>query len=410
MDEIERREYDLVVLCACRPGPDGLCLLSRARAIQSNALVVVIAGDPSVDTAVGAMQSGATDYVPRPYDVAEVLLRCERALRRREMHRELAHLRRTSRDVSIKVVAGTRAMEDVLDLLERAAPTRVTVLLTGETGTGKGILARYLHELSPRKKRNFVPVSCSALPEHLLESELFGHVKGSFTGAVAHQSGRFESAAGGTIFLDEVDTLTPPMQAKLLRVVEERTIQRVGADSDIPVDFRLVAAANIDMAQAVADGVFREDLWFRLNVFPIRLPPLRERRDDIPRLADHFRTQIAAELRMEPVDIPEAIMERMVQYDWPGNARELRNWVERALVLAARDGAVTLHPPQEPPNETAWSWSRPLSEGWSLERLQQEYIEAVLERADGHRSRAAGILGIDRRTLYRKVRNSNSSA
>ncbi len=404
MDELARRDFDMVVLAACKPGQEGLCLLIKARAIHSSAQVIVIAADDNVRTAVNAMQMGATDYITRPFEIGEVVLRCERALRQADMHREVARLRRRSPNGTAPFIGTTRTVDRVLDLAEQVAPTRVTVLLSGETGTGKELMAHIIHELSPRRGKKFVPVSCSAVPEQLLESEFFGHTKGSFTGAVVSQSGLFEQAASGTLFLDEIETLTLPMQAKLLRAVEERTIQRVGAAHDMPIDFRLVAASNVDLQAEVAGGRFREDLWFRLNVFPIQLPPLRERRADIPLLVLHFRDTIAADLGMEPVDIPEPVMEGLSAYDWPGNVRELRNWVERALVVATSGPAAVPPPPAGGPGPHKSSWDKPINEGWSLDRLQQEYIGAVLDHTHGHRSQAADILGIDRRTLYRKIR------
>jgi DNA-binding NtrC family response regulator len=406
---LAQHSYELVVLFACKTGSAGLEVLCGARAIQSRAQVVVVAGDSAVDTAVHAIQSGAYDYITRPLRMDELVLRSERALRLSRLQREIAARRRVDLSGSVRFLGDTPAVQRVLDLAERVAATRATVLLIGETGSGKDCLARTIHSWSPRSRRAFLTVSCSALPETLLESELFGHTRGSFTGAVADHSGLFEQAQHGTIVLDEIESLSPAAQAKLLRVVEERTVQRVGDGRSRPVDFRLIAATNRELEKDVEQGLFREDLWYRLNVIPIHLPPLRERRDDICLLAVHFRDQMAAELELEPVDIPGPVMRRLTAYDWPGNVRELRNWVERALILAASGGDVPTPELQEKNGNGEWSWERPLEEGWSLNRLQQEYIQAVLERTRGHQSNAARILGIDRRTLYRKYRKHRST-
>ncbi|UCF41261.1 MAG: sigma-54-dependent Fis family transcriptional regulator [Gemmatimonadota bacterium] len=406
---LQEHSYDLVVLLACKAGCAGLEVLLATRAIQSRAQVIVVALDDAVDTAVQAMQSGAYDYLTRPLRIDELVLRTERALRLSRLQCEIAARRRTNPGGGVEFVGETPAVQRLLGLAERAAATRATVLLVGETGTGKDCLARTIHSWSPRNHQPFVTVSCSALPETLLESELFGHTRGSFTGAVTDHTGLFEHAQHGTILLDEIESLSPTAQAKLLRVVEERTIQRVGDGRARPVDFRLIAAANRELDDEVAQGRFREDLWYRLNVITMHLPPLRERRDDIRLLAVHFRDLMAAELELEPVDIPPPVLERLTAYEWPGNVRELRNWVERALVLATSGAELPLPRPHANHVSGEWSWDRPLDERWSLRKLQQEYIDAVLDRTRGHRSRAAQILGIDRRTLYRRHREHRNT-
>jgi len=398
--------FDVVLLCACKPGEEGLFVLLRSREMQVEAQFIVLGEDGAVETAVRAMQLGAADYVMRPINVQELLVRIERALERSIIQRELTYLRRRAEaDTFAGIVGQSAAMKRVFDLIERVAPTRASVLVTGETGTGKEVVARAIHDLSPRRQRPWVPVSCSAVPEHLIESELFGHTRGSFTGAVAERRGLIEDAAGGTVFLDEIDSLPLPTQGKLLRVVEERTIQRIGAHHNIPVDFRLIAASNTDLSAQVDEGAFREDLFYRLNVFPVQLPPLRERRSDIPLLAVHFRDQAAKATGLDPIDIPPQLLQRMESYDWPGNVRELRNYIERCLIVSAGKDALQSLPLHQ--NGNGGSGPRlesAVDERWSLERLEEEYIRVVLQHTEGNRNRAARFLGIDRRTLYRRIR------
>lgn len=296
-------------------------------------------------------------------------------------------------------------MHRLFRTLEQVAPTRATVLVTGETGTGKELVAQGLHELSERRRGEFVPVVCSALPGSLLESELFGFVKGAFTGASESRMGLIERAAGGTLFLDEISTLSLDMQVKLLRVIQDRKIQRVGGRTLQHVDFRLVAATNRDLTEMVSAGDFREDLFYRLNVFPIRVPPLRARRVDIPLLADHFRIRFAREMGVEAPGLPGTVLKRMIAYPWPGNVRELEGFIERFVILAG-DGDTP-------------DFARVLGRGraaaarglvqrasggsWTLQRLEREYILAVLSQTAGNRTEAARGLGISRRTLHRKL-------
>jgi DNA-binding NtrC family response regulator len=304
------------------------------------------------------------------------------------------------------IVGRSAALRKVLELVVQVAPARATVLVTGETGTGKDLVARAIHDASPRSARAFVPVNCSALPESLLESELFGHTRGSFTGAIANKRGLVEEAAGGTLFLDEISTLPHAVQVKLLRVLQERAIYRVGSTRPVPVDFRLVAATNVDLAAEVRAGRFRADLFYRLNVFPIRVPSLRERRGDIPLLVEHFRVQCARANGVEPPTVCTATMAALVAHDWPGNVRELENFMERAVIMHAGRGGIPVELPgaESAASAEAAMVETALREEWSLALLEQRYIAGVLERAGGHRGRAAAILGIDRRTLYRKLK------
>jgi DNA-binding NtrC family response regulator len=403
---LDRELYDLVLLDLNLPGISGMEVLSAGRALQTDAQFVMMTGHGSVASAVEAMRLGAFDYLSKPVDVDELALVAERALAEAELRREVSRLRGAApRGGLARIVGRSPAVRRLFDLVQRVAPTRASVLVTGETGTGKELVARAVHDLSDRARRPFVAVNCSALAETLLESELFGHVKGAFTGAVASRRGLFEEAAGGTLFLDEIATIPPATQVKLLRVLQERKVQRVGGGPAVPVDFRLVAAANVSLEGEVAAGRFREDLFYRLNVFPVHVPPLRERTGDVPLLAQHFRARFARESGAEPPEIPPETLSRMMAYEWPGNVRELENYVERALILHAGTRSLSFEPPQAARAEPArGAAARAREERWSLERLEREYILQVLEDTRGNQVRAAQALGIDRRTLTRKLR------
>lgn len=301
------------------------------------------------------------------------------------------------------LVGSSPAMQQLFRMIAQVAPTRLTVLIEGETGTGKELVAQAVHRLSDRASRPLIVVNCSAIPESLIDAELFGHVRGSFSGAVATRRGLMEEAHGGTLFIDEIATLTPALQVKLLRVLEDRAVRRVGSNQSVPSDFRLIVATNEDLARKVAQGEFREDLYFRLNVFPIVVPPLRDRREDIPALAEHFRRRFALENGVVPPPFFPGMLHRLQGMDWPGNVRELEHFVQRAIVL--RLGASDLRcvdPLVCQPGSSALV-TRAAAEDWSLERLEREYMQVVLQRTQGHRGRAAEILGVDRRTLYRKL-------
>jgi two-component system, NtrC family, response regulator HydG len=403
---LDRELYDLVLLDLNLPGMHGMNVLSAAPALQTDAEFIVMTAFGSVDNAVEAMKLGAFDYVNKPFRTEELLLTMERALHQTALRREVAQLRRHAADgVRTRIVGRSPAMERLFDLVERVAPTRATVLITGETGTGKELVARAIHELSDRARKPFVPINCSALPETLLESELFGHTKGSFTGAIANKRGLFEEAAGGTLFLDEISTIPSSTQVKLLRVLQERKLHRIGGSQPVPVDFRLLAATNLDLGEEVRAGRFREDLFYRLNVFPVRVPALRERQGDIPLLANYFRLRFAHENGVHAPEIAADAMKRLMEYAWPGNVRELENYIERAVIMYA--GARSI--PFEPPGSEADRPEQNLiaaatQEHWSMARLEKEYILEVLQQTSGHRGRAADILGIDRRTLYRKLK------
>jgi DNA-binding NtrC family response regulator len=402
---LERELYDVVLLDLNLPGMHGMNVLAAAPALQTDAQFIVMTAFGSVDAAVEAMKLGAFDFVPKPFQPEELLLTVDRALHDTALRREVARLRRHAGDgIRGRIIGRSAPMQRLFDMLERVAPTRATVLVHGETGTGKELVARALHELSDRARKPFIAINCSALPETLLESELFGHMKGSFTGAVANKRGLFEDAAGGTLFLDEISTIPQSIQVKLLRVLQDRMLQRIGGNQPIAVDFRLIVATNIDLAEEVREGRFREDLFYRLNVFPVRVPPLRERRSDIPLLANYFRARYAQENGIEAPAISAETMSRLVAYSWPGNVRELENYIERAVIMHAGARSMSFPTPDSETRSEHGLLHTGRREHWTLERLEREYIFEVLQQTGGHRGQAAEILGIDRRTLYRKLK------
>jgi DNA-binding NtrC family response regulator len=333
---IDENPYDVVILDIMMPKMDGLEVLRRVKESHPDIDVIMVTGLSQIDTAVQAMKLGAFDYLSKPFDPDELKLVVQRALERRELLQENLNLKS---EVSSKyrfenIIGSSPQMQSVYRLIAQCAPTNSTVMLTGESGTGKELIARAIHYNSLRKNKPFVAVDCNALSENLLESELFGHVKGSFTGAIANKKGMFEVADGGTLFLDEVGNLSLSTQAKLLRVIQEREFRAVGDTKSQPANFRLVTASNKDLKAMMGAETFRDDLYYRINIFPIHVPALRERRDDIPALALHFLKVLSEELGKKVTDISEGAMSALVNYDWPGNVRELENTLHRAVILA----------------------------------------------------------------------------
>lgn len=336
IDAVRTFRPDVTFLDVKMPGMDGLEALSRIRDEQPGAVVVMISGHGTIDTAVQATRSGAYDFLEKPLDTDRLLVTLKRALELKGLTESVADLR-SQVESRYRLVGSSRGIEQVLERVERVAPTEARVLVTGENGTGKELVARAVHRLSGRADRPFVEVNCAAIPNELIESALFGHVKGSFTGAVADQAGKFEQADGGTLFLDEVGDMSLDAQAKVLRALEQGVITRVGGSKAIEVDVRVIAATNKDLSREIEEGGFREDLFYRLNVVPIVIPPLRERREDIPMLVEHFTELMAKRDGMTPrAFAPEAVA-RLKELSWPGNVRELRNAVERLLILAPGD-------------------------------------------------------------------------
>jgi len=356
--------------------------------------VVLMTAYADIDTAIDALRAGASDFLLKPFSLAQMLNAVQRCFERSRLMRENFVLRRevSRRGASVEGIVGASAvMGTVCDRLRRIAPTPATVLLSGESGTGKEVAARALHQMSSRSAGPFVPVNCAAIAAELIESELFGHVKGAYTGAQQSREGLFYYARGGTLFLDEIAELSAPAQAKLLRVLEERRIRPVGSEQEIPVDVRVIAATNRDLKAEVAAHRFRQDLYYRLQVVEVTLPPLRERAADVPALVAHFVAVLAPHLGVAPVAPDHRTLARLTAYEWPGNVRELKNLVERSLIL----GWFDLWPE---PGDTA---GHPAS-GESLEAVEKRHILAVLSACDGNKSEAARRLGVSRKTLDRK--------
>ena len=393
---------DLIITDLRLPDFDGLELLARLRRQNTRTPVIVITAYGSVETAVEAMRRGADDFVLKPFSLDHLSTVIEKALQRRALEDENLRLREElgHRYDFRNIIGRSAAMQEIFATIERVAPTRATVLLCGESGTGKDLIARAIHYHSPRRDRPFVKINCSALPENLMEAELFGFEKGAFTGAVTSKPGKFEQADTGTVFLDEIGDVPPSVQVKLLRVLQEREFERLGSNKTRQIDVRVIAATNQDLRAALEQGTFREDLYYRLNVVPINLPPLRERREDIPFLAEHFVRKLAPMLGSRVEGITEAAIQKLMAYHWPGNVRELENVIERSIVLAkgtvldADDIKLDTAPRARPPAEGFF-----LPEGMTLEEFEQAIIREALRRAGGNKSQAARMLGLTRNAL-----------
>ncbi len=388
------------------PGMDGLTLIKQALTHPSQPICVLLTAYGSIEVAVEAMKAGADDFLTKPVNLDQLELVLQRALRARQLESDNRDLRQqlNSKYGLEAIIGQTAVMEEMFRLIKQVAPARATVLIQGESGTGKELVARAIHGLSSVAKGPFIAVHCAALPQTLLESELFGHEKGAFTGALERRRGRFELAAGGTLFLDEISEIDPTLQVKLLRVLEERKFERVGGQETLEADIRLITATNRDLAQRTQAGHFRQDLFFRLNVVTITIPPLRERSPDIPLLTQAFLAELARENKKDFKDITPEAMHALMAYAWPGNVRELRNVVERMVVLA-RGNKLTLRDlPAEIREQSPARRGAGLSAATSLEEASRQLIRAALETHKGNRTRAAQQLGISRRTLHRKLR------
>jgi DNA-binding NtrC family response regulator len=418
LEKVTAWQPGIVVSDLKMPRMDGLELLSRLGDTSEKIAVIVLTAQGSIEAAVEAMKSGAYDFIQKPVDPTRLRAILTNAARQRETDRELEVTRRKLRETGVlgSLVGSSRKMQEIFTLIEHVAPSNVSVLITGESGTGKELVARTLHDLSPRRNKPFVAVNCAAIPETLIESEIFGHEKGAFTGAIERRAGCFELAEEGTLLLDEIGEMPVATQAKLLRVLEDRKLRRLGSKIESPVDVRVLAATNKDPEHAVASGQLRGDLFYRLNVFNIHMPPLREHREDIPAVAESMITDMNEKHQRHVTGIDSEMLARLMAHDWPGNVRELRNTIERAVVLCA-DGHLQprhLPPgfgtrPPRPANELPANAIQ-LEVGATVDDAERMLIFKTLESTHNNKTRAAEILGISLKTLHNKLREYGTAA
>jgi len=396
---------DLVLTDLRLPGMSGLDFLQRTHTQRPGLPIVLMTAFGSVETAVEAMKRGAADFLVKPFSLDHLSAVVEKALEFQALRDENRRLKEElgGRYQLDSIVGRSSPMQDVFAMVLRAAPTRATVLLAGESGVGKDMIARAIHYHSPRKDKPFVKINCTAIPENLMESELFGYEKGAFTGANMSKPGKFEQADTGTVFLDEIGDVPMAIQVKLLRVLQEREFERLGSNKTRHIDVRVVAATNVDLRRALEEGTFREDLYYRLNVLPINIPALRERREDIPYLSEHFVRKHAAELGTNELEISQEATEKLMAYHWPGNVRELENVIERSLVMAngARLDAADIRLDMAPRSRAAASGgdTQFLPDGMTLDQFEESIIREAMRRAQGNKSQAARLLGLTRNAL-----------
>jgi two-component system, NtrC family, nitrogen regulation response regulator NtrX len=407
LEQVGRRAYEVVLLDIWLPGIDGLVTLERLRDRHLEAQVIMISGHANIESAVRATKLGAFDFIEKPLSLEKTVLSVRNALRQGRLEAENRALRARV-DRRHRMVGESRAVLELREQIAMAAPTNGRVLIWGENGTGKELVARQVHQLSHRRAGPFVEVNCAAIPEELIESELFGHARGAFTGAVADRRGKFEIASGGTLFLDEVGDMSLKTQAKVLRALQEQVIEPVGGQASLRVDVRVIAATNKNLSDEIRQGRFREDLYFRLSVIPVLVPPLRERGDDVIRLAEHFVAEFAREYGRRPkVLSPEAI-DALSRYSWPGNVRELRNVIERLMIMVPGEVIRIEHLPFTPPlplpavSGDGPALVRPLFD--ARDAWERAYIMSALSAFDGNISRTADALGVERSNLYKKMR------
>ncbi|MFH2138983.1 MAG: sigma-54 dependent transcriptional regulator [Candidatus Omnitrophota bacterium] len=408
LKKIEKELIDMVFLDYKMPGMDGMNVLRKIKEYDENLPVVMATATDSARTAVEAIQLGACNYITKPFDPDEILTLAEESLEKGRYLKEAAKPRRSGKKSEFDNIIGkSKQMQAIFDMLNKVLDNDATILISGESGTGKELIAQAIHFNSLRNKNSFIPINCASIPENLLESELFGHEKGAFTDAARQKIGIFELADKGTLFLDEISCLKPDMQAKFLRVLEQKEVQRVGGNKIIKVDVRIISATNIDLKRAIEEGSFRNDLYYRLNVVPIHLPTLRERREDIPLLIEHFLNSFNEMFGKEIRGITPEALECMMNYDWPGNVRELKNIVERLVALKEK-GVIT---PKELPldiflkHRLVNSFRSQTGLKDACNDFERNYIESVLEQAGGSQIKAAKMLGIHRNALFNKMKS-----
>ncbi len=396
---------DVIISDLVMPKLDGLALVRSLREEQPDTPVVIITGKGTIDAAVEAVREGVFDFVEKPLDPARLKVILQRALEKKQTLHEMQVLRRRlgQVDSGVGLVGNSPPMRRAMELMEKVAPSKASVVITGQSGTGKEMVARAVHQLSPRRDRPFIAINCSAIPASLIESEMFGHERGAFTGADQRRLGAWELADGGTLFLDEIGEIPIELQAKFLRVLEEERLRRLGGKSEIMVDVRVISATNRDLKEEIKAGRFREDLYFRLNVFHIGLAPLKERKDDIPVLVQHFIDRFSKDAGKKLQGVTPQAMKRLTDYAWPGNIRELRNTLERAVILCGADVIDTEHLPGELASGGGESAYLKLPYGLPLREIEKEYILATLTRLTNNKARTAQALGISEKTLYNKL-------
>ncbi len=410
MSLVDEKNYDIVITDIQMPRATGMDLLKRIRELQKDTMVVMITAFGSVDSAVNAMKAGAYDYVSKPFNIDEILALLERATQQRRLQREVELLRQeVERKYSFSNIIGkSKAMQDIFALIQRLSHARSNVLITGRSGTGKELIAKALHYNSERRAMPLVTVNCSAIPESLLESELFGHEKGAYTGAITSRRGLFETANGGTLFLDEIGDMPLGSQSKLLRVVETGEVRPVGSDEVKKVDVRVIAATHRDLKELIKHDQFREDLFYRLNVISIHVPDLKERPEDVQILVEHFMKKYGEQFGKPNIRITHEASAILLKYTWPGNVRELENVIERSIALSASEVVDSKDLPdhlfQMKPGDLIDDLA---TENMPLTEVEKRYIVKILQRTNWHQSKAAQILGIDRKTLYRKIKEYN---
>jgi DNA-binding NtrC family response regulator len=403
--KLAEKKWDIFFLDLKMPGMTGLELQSKIMAIQPQSTIIIITAFASVESAVEAMQNGAYDYLSKPFDPDKLALMVRNIIERKKLKEETVSLKKTIDGVytSKEIIGESSGIKKMMEDIRAVADTGSTVLIRGESGTGKELVARAIHANSRRRYAPIVTINCGALPESILESELFGHEKGAFTGAQYARKGKFEMADGGTIFLDEIGNISPKIQMELLRVLEDKKFFRLGGSKEIKADFRTIAATNKDLEAAMVQGEFRNDLFYRINVFVIEIPPLRERRSDIPLLAEHFLNVFTSQMNKPISRVSTEAMKFLINYDWPGNVRELENAIERAVVICKSEELQ----PDDFPFSQAQGDDEGLSQDSSLDALQKKHIKRILDQTGWNISKAAIALQIDRVTLYNKIKKYN---
>lgn len=403
---LKERRYDLIITDLKMPYVDGMEILSYAKKSNPDALIIMITAYGTIESAIEAIKKGAYDYIQKPFDPDRLLLIIERAVNHLKLIYENKRLTEKVEGFhKDDIIGASAAIQDIKGLIEKVAPLDTTVLIHGETGTGKELIAKLIHNKSGRAHNIFLPVNCGALTETLLESELFGHEKGAFTGAMAQRKGLFETASGGTVFLDEINNAPPSMQVKLLRILQENTIMRVGSSKPISVDVRIIAASNVNLAEEVESGRFRKDLYYRLNVVNINIPPLRERKDDIPLLAYHFLNKYTKKFNKHIDKISSPALSLLTSYTWPGNVREIENVIERAVIMETSPEITPASLPPEIIGKTPDSLS--YLGLMTIEEMEKFLIQRTLREFKGQKNKAAESLGIDVSTLWRKIKKYN---